>query len=56
MTLNGIIKYLKEHNIEKNNNDPGKTQFYVSDNPEKFKKLGAEFLNNTIINVSLIEL
>ena len=31
-------------------------KFYVSDNPDKFQKLGSKFLNNAIDSINLIQL
>ena len=34
----------------------GKYQFYVSDDPEKFKNLGSKFFNNKINKVTKVDL
>tara|TARA_Y100000996_G_scaffold380500_1_gene334444 strand:- start:203 stop:1000 length:798 start_codon:yes stop_codon:yes gene_type:complete len=50
-----LEKYLFANN-QLNNNDKGKTCFYVSDAALKFKHLGSKFLNNDINNIKLVQL
>ncbi|MDD5021122.1 MAG: glutamate racemase [Endomicrobiaceae bacterium] len=50
-----VKKLLHEQNIE-NNSGKGKYIFYVSDCPEKFKKLGSNFFPQKIKNVKKVEI
>jgi glutamate racemase len=50
-----VKKLLQEENIE-NNAEKGKYIFYVSDCPEKFKKLGSNFFAKKIKNVKKVEI
>ena len=50
------VKDLLEKNSMLKNKGVGKNQFYVSDDPEKFKKLGSKFFSNKINKVVKVEL
>jgi len=50
-----VKELLQEENIE-NNSGKGKYIFYVSDCPEKFKKLGSNFFAKKIKNVKKVEI
>ena len=52
-----VAQSLRKYLIEQGMIHPPNSQsieFYVSDNPEKFKKSGSKFLNNKIDNIKLI--
>ena len=50
-----VKKLLLERNIE-NDSSGGNYVFYVSDCPEKFKKLGSNFFGKKIKNVKKVEI
>ena len=39
-----------------NTNNSSSINFYVSDSPEKFQKLGSKFLNNQITDIKLMQI
>ncbi|MCX7904055.1 MAG: glutamate racemase [Caloramator sp.] len=47
---------LIEKGIENNQIDAAQYEYYVSDNPEKFKKVGGNFLEHDIINIKKIDI
>ena len=50
------VKNLLEKNNLLKEKGKGRYEFYVSDDPEKFKKLGSKFFNNKINKVTKVEL
>ena len=50
-----LATYLGKNECLNKNSNPS-TCFYVSDSPEKFKKLGSKFLNDEILNIQVCEL
>ncbi|CCJ32961.1 glutamate racemase [Caloramator australicus] len=47
---------LTEKGIENSQNVAAQYEYYVSDNPEKFKKVGGNFLEHDIINIKKIDI
>jgi len=50
-----LKKYLFKNKLL-NTNDSNYIDFYVSDAPKKFQKLGSKFLNNKITNIKLMQI
>ncbi|HLR35332.1 MAG TPA: glutamate racemase [Tissierellales bacterium] len=55
-TAEATKNLLKEHNLCSENIDGGKYEFYVSDAPEKFRRLGGNFLRKEIKSVEKVNL
>ena len=51
-----LKKYLNDNQLSNSQHSSTKIEFYVSDDTKKFQKLGSDFLNHSIDDVSLIEL
>ena len=51
-----VRRILGQSGLLKKSTSPGRYKFYVSDSPEKFKKLGRMFLGHTLKNVKKISL
>ena len=49
-----VHNFLKQNNNESSNKN-GSVEFYVSDAPDKFQKLGSKFLNDNIANITVVE-
>ena len=47
--------YLSKNNLY-NSTDNASIEFYVSDNLDKFKRLGSKFSNHAIVDIELIQL
>jgi glutamate racemase len=55
-TAKSVAKLLKEKDLLNQKTKKGKYEFYVSDSPEKFKKLGRQFLGKDLKTVKKIHL
>ena len=55
-TAVSVKNYLTDKDMLNEKKDAGKTEFYVSDNPDKFSKVGEWLLKKPIENVVKIDL
>lgn len=55
-TAKAVKALLKENNQLSDRLDGGRKEFYVSDDPEKFKRIGGNLLGREISNVSMVSI
>ncbi|MDF2672381.1 MAG: glutamate racemase [Clostridiales bacterium] len=51
-----LMKVLAQHNLQSELKDRSHYKYYVSDNPDKFSKVGGNFLNKEVFNIDKIDI